>query len=168
MSCSCQVRVSWVKLPALHKSGLRANQKQRERERERKRGSRKEGHGEDLRCSQSESSCRIVRIRTLEWNLLEGRRQSHFSSQGSWHPYLWPLLSFWYASPLISPTHMSMYTYMYICVKYACSSCLLFVSLRSSCEFLSYFIFLADHVFNESCTNASLLVMSFLEHSHLA
>ena len=119
------------------------------RNREREGESRREGHGEDLRGSQSETSCRI--LRTLEWNLLEGRRQSHFSSQGSRHPYLWPLLRFRYASPSISPTHISMHTYMYLCVKYACPSCLFFVSLRSSCEFLSYL-----HFFGRSCIRRKL------------
>jgi len=37
--------------------------------------------------------------------------------------------------PLLS--HIYLCIYMYLCVKYACSSGLFFASLRSSCEFVS-------------------------------
>lgn len=57
-------------------------------------------HGEDLRCSSSET---FGILRILQWSLLECRRQSHFSSQASRHPYLRPLLHFWY-----SHTHLSL------------------------------------------------------------
>ena len=51
-------------------------------------------HGEDLHCSSSKT---FGILRIFQQSLLECQRQLHLYSQALQHPYLWPLLHFWYS-----------------------------------------------------------------------
>lgn len=93
-------------------------------------------HGEDLCCGPNETSGFGGIIHR---NLLEAPWQPHFSSQASRHPSLWGFLRFRYISIYI-------HTYTYI------SAFVLLLDLN----FFYYCVIYEDHVFDESCSNATV------------